>query len=81
MMLVNNKSATTIPTGDGAKEKHSCTTTEGKFCKGYKKKVLHKYKNCWELETNKDKRPKDWKSVLDEQESTGHENIDNVVIG
>ena len=39
--------------------------TEGKFCNGCKKKVLHKYGNCWELDKNKDKRTPNWKLCLE----------------
>ena len=65
-MMANKAAPTTPPTTptDVEKEWQSRTATEGKYCNGCKKKVLHKYDNCWELEKNKAKRPANWTSCL-----------------
>jgi hypothetical protein len=65
MMISNKAGGGGTPATEGQTERRNRTTTEGKHCAGCKKKVLHKYENCWELEANKDKRPKYWKSCLE----------------
>jgi len=64
-MMMAGKATTTAPAPtDVEKDRTSRTAKEGKYCNGCKKKVLHKYDNCWELEKNKDKRPANWKTCL-----------------
>ena len=64
-MMMAGKAAPTAPAPtDVKKERTSRTATEGKYCNRRKKKVLHKYDNCWELEQNKAKYPDNWKSCL-----------------
>ena len=66
-MMMANKTAPTAPTPvptDVEKEWQSRIATEGKYCHGCKKKVLHNPNNCWELEKNKAKRPANWTSCL-----------------